>query len=179
MRNHIDEATRREAAEYLMRLYGDDVMRICLMALKDFYLAQDACQETFFRVWKYHDGFRHESSEKTWVFHIAVNVCRDMKKASWYRQGKGTLPLEENHLLLQDDSVFHGPVTEAVLALPEKYRLVLLLHYYHALKGPEIARILQVPYPTVLTRLHRGRELVRRTIEEGGAKHETKRHLSH
>jgi Fe-S-cluster-containing hydrogenase component 2 len=47
-----------------------------------------------------------------------------------------------------------------VLALPEKYREVVMLHYYQGLSSPETARILRVPQATVLTRLHRARKLL-------------------
>ena len=56
----------------------------------------------------------------------------------------------------------HGDATvlSAVLALPEKYREVVMLHYYQGLSSPETARILRVPQATVLTRLHRARKLL-------------------
>ena len=168
MSMHTDEQ-RLLAAEQWMNLYGDLVMHVCLMSLGDYHLAQDACQETFFRAWKHLDRFRFESSEKTWLMRIAVNVCRDMQRAKWFRQGRDALPLQENNIRAEDTQFSIGPVTQMVLDLPEKYRLTLLLHYVHGMKATQIGRILGVAYPTVLTRLKRGREPVKRRMEEGGA----------
>lgn len=163
------DGDKRAQVGALMELYGDQVMRLCLVSLRDWHLAQDACQETFFRAWKHYDRFRFESSEKTWLMRIAVNVCRDMQKARWYRQGRDALPLPDTAAHGQEEH-FPGPVTETVLSLPEKYRLPLLLFYVHGMKGHEIARVLGISYPAVLTRLKRGRELTRQRMEEGGAK---------
>ena len=156
-------------AEQWMHLYGDQVMHVCLISLGDYHLAQDACQETFFRAWKHCDRFRFESSEKTWLMRIAVNVCRDMQRAKWFRQGKDVLPLEDERIRAEDATFAIGPVTQMVLNLPEKYRLTLLLHYVHGMKATQISHVLGVAYPTVLTRLRRGRELVKKQMEEGGA----------
>ena len=66
------DALRREAVSEWMDLYGDQVMRLCFTALRDHHLAQDACQETFFRAWKYFDRFRFESSGRTWLMRIII-----------------------------------------------------------------------------------------------------------
>ena len=164
------DALRREAVSEWMDLYGDQVMHLCFTALRDHHLAQDACQETFFRAWKYFDRFRFESSGRTWLMRIAVNVCRDMKRAKWFRQGRDALPLDEKCAVFASPDLSPGPVTDVVMALPEKYRLVLLLHYVHGFKAADVGRILGVAYPTVLARLKRGRDMARRRMEEGGAK---------
>ena len=47
-------------------------------------MAQDAVQETFFKAYKALDSFRGESTEKTWLYSIAFNVCRDMRRSAWF-----------------------------------------------------------------------------------------------
>ena len=71
--------------EEIIDLYGDDILRLCLLYMGDKQLAEDAFQETFVKAWKYLPGFRGESSVKTWVSHIAVNTCKSMLRTPWLR----------------------------------------------------------------------------------------------
>jgi len=61
----------------LVEEYGNDVLRIATVILKSKELAEDVFQETFLRVVRSYSGYRGESSEKTWIISIAVNICRD------------------------------------------------------------------------------------------------------
>ena len=63
----------------LMQRYELPVKRMCCAFLQDAALAEDAAQETFLRAYRALDGFRSESSEKTWLMRIAINVCKDMR----------------------------------------------------------------------------------------------------
>lgn len=65
-------------AEALIDAYGDELLRLCLLYLGDRQLAEDAFQETMVKAWRALPDFRGESGAKTWLFHIAVNTCRDM-----------------------------------------------------------------------------------------------------
>ena len=67
--------------EELIDLYGDAILRLCILYLGDRQLAEDAFQETFLKAWEKWDGFRGESSVKTWLTRIAVNTCRDMLRS--------------------------------------------------------------------------------------------------
>ena len=64
--------------ERLMREYGDSVFRMCYLYLKDYYLAEDATQETFIKAMKSYDSFLHNSNEKTWLIRIAINSCKNI-----------------------------------------------------------------------------------------------------
>ena len=59
--------------ERLMNDYGDALLRMCCLYLKDYQLAEDAVQETFIKAMKSYGTFKHQSSEKTWLIRIAVN----------------------------------------------------------------------------------------------------------
>ena len=50
--------------------------RMCYLYLKDYYLAEDATQETFIKAMKSYDSFLHNSNEKTWLIRIAINSCK-------------------------------------------------------------------------------------------------------
>ena len=53
--------------EELIDQHGDDILRLCLLYMGERQLAEDAFKETFVRAWRHMDGFRGESSVKTWL----------------------------------------------------------------------------------------------------------------
>ena len=59
--------------EHLMNEYGDTILRMCYLYLKDYQLAEDAVQETFLKALKHYGSFQHQCSEKTWLIRIAIN----------------------------------------------------------------------------------------------------------
>ena len=78
----------RKPEEEISRLaekYQLSLLRLCFAYLHDRTLAEDAVQETFLKAYRSISSFRNESSEKTWLSHIAINCCRDMNKSAWAR----------------------------------------------------------------------------------------------
>lgn len=71
--------------EYLMEKYGDDILRMCYLYLKDYQLAEDAVQETFIKAMNGYESFRHQSSEKTWLVRIAINCCKNIMRTHWFK----------------------------------------------------------------------------------------------
>ena len=76
---------REEELLRLMAQYKNDLMRMALAFLKDEALAEDAVQETFFKAYHALTAFRGDSSEKTWLMRIAINVCRNIRRDAWFR----------------------------------------------------------------------------------------------
>lgn len=153
--------------EELIDLYGDDVFRLCLSYLGDRQLAEDAFQETFLKAWKAREHFRGESSEKTWLASIAVNTCRDMLRSGWFRMRRKSAPIDELLDLAADapTAAEDSPVRAAVLALPGKYREVIVLYYDQNMKLKEIAQLLRLSVNTVSTRLNRARKLLQKALK--------------
>lgn len=77
----------RRAAELsrLMAAYEKDILKLCCLYLRDAGMAEDAAQETFFKAYRALDRFRGECADKTWLVRIAVNTCKDMRRAAWFR----------------------------------------------------------------------------------------------
>ena len=77
--------TRDEKLEVLVDKYQVSLLKVCFTFLRDRSLAEDAVQETFIKVYQSLDSFQGNSSEKTWIFKIAMNTCRDMLpiRKSW------------------------------------------------------------------------------------------------
>jgi RNA polymerase sigma-70 factor, ECF subfamily len=117
---------------------------------------EDLHQETWLRVVRAAARFDPSRRFSTWLFQIAVNLCRD----HWRRAGP-VGPVDDD----APEPPAHGPgtapVTEASIdvrrllaALPEAQRSAVLLRYYHDLPEEEVAVILGCPRGTVKSRLH-------------------------
>ena len=165
MARDIQESSRSEL-ERLMDQYGSSLLRMCTLYLKDADLAQDAVQETFIRAYRHLNDYRGESSEKTWLTAIAMNVSRDMLRTAWFRHQSrstdiGTLPEQPAGFEFPDNTV----LTE-VMHLPAKYREVILLRYYEGLKLKEVASALGLSDGRVRSRLNKANELLRDVLKE-------------
>ena len=92
-----------QGMERLIIEYGDAVLRMCFLYLKDYHLAEDAAQETFIKAMKHYDSFNRKSSEKTWLTRIAINCCKNIMRMNWFRLGRGQL--EENIQTVATDPI--------------------------------------------------------------------------
>jgi len=159
----------RGSVEHLMAEHGDYILRLCRVVLRDSHLAEDAWQETWIKVWRGLPRFRGECSEKTWISRIAVNTCRDMRRSSWFKifeKSDGDEPLAR----IPAPEEPSGRVTEAIGKLPPKYREAIALFYMEDMSLAELADALGVGVNTVSSRLHRGRERLKKLL--GGDGHE-------
>lgn len=153
--------------ERLVAQYGSALLRMCCAYLGDAYLADDAVQDTFIKIYRSWRIFDTPAAEKAWVMRVAVNVCKDYLRSAWRRKvhlveeypeiaGEEDRPKEDNILL------------EEIMALKPRYRQVILLHYYQQLSVGEIARILSAPQSTVSVRLRRARAILQKRLEARG-----------
>ena len=163
-----DEKQRRdEQFSHMVETYQTSLLRMCCLYLRDASLAEDAVQETFVKVYRSLHDFRGESSEKTWLFRIGVNVCRDMRRSRWFRYvdrrvTPDTLPMQTDPA---DED--HEDLSQAIVRLPDKYKEVILLHYYQNMNVREIAQTLGLAPSSVSNRLKKARERLRVLMERG------------
>lgn len=156
---------REERLRRMMREHGDSLVRSCALILKDASLAEDAVQESFVKAWKALPRFREECSELSWLTRICINTCRDYQRGFWFRRVDRRKQPEDLNLIAEDIQPQDASVAEAVLALPLKYREVILLRYYHDLPLKEIASALGLGVPTVSSRLIRAKEQLRESLK--------------
>lgn len=152
--------SEEEAARAIER-YGDMVRRLCLVHLKNPADTEDIFQNVFLKYVLSPVVFESPEHEKAWLIRVTINACKDLVK-SFFRSR--TVPLEE--LLDQPAplSEEHKEVLEAVLALPQKYRDAVYLHYYEGYTAAEIGKLLGKNTNTVYTLLTRAREQLRKTL---------------
>lgn len=142
--------------------------------------ARDVCQETFLRAYRAINGFRGQAKFSSWLYRIALNLCRD-----WMRRQRRTPTVQApEDVDIADLAAERGPsesietlvgrrqlgraVAAAMAKLPEEQRTAIVLKEYHGLTFQEIAEMQGVPLSTVKTRLYQGLSVVRRQLEKGG-----------
>ena len=151
----------------LVEIYQTSLLHICYMILHDETLAEDAVQETFIKAYKALGSFRGESSEKTWLMHIGVNVCRDMKRGRWFKYVDRRVALDTLPIPAAEADDDHEALSQAIVLLPDKYKEVILLHYYQNMNVREIAQALGLAPSSVSNRLKKARERLRVLMERG------------
>lgn len=172
---NLHNLSQEEWLIQIMDMYQDKVIRLAYTYVKDRKLAEDLAQEVFVKCFIHKDNFRNESSVKTWVYSITINLCKDYLRSGWkkyihvidrFSKTKPTSALTPELSIVQKSE--HEALADEVLKLPLKYREVILLYYYKELTVNEISQILNKKEATVRTILQRGREMLRRKLEKGG-----------
>lgn len=135
--------------------YGDMLYRLCFVMLRNTADAEDAVQETFIAYTTKSPVFSDKEHEKAWLLKVASNKCRDMLR---FRNRHQLTELSGLEAVVQDDESSH--ILEALMELPEKFRLVLTLYYIDEYKVKEIAEIIKKTPSAVKMRLQKGRKLL-------------------
>lgn len=158
--------------ERIMELYGNSIYRMSYYILQNTQDAQDVLQETLIKYMQKSPQFQSESHEKSWLLRVANNLCKDMLRFRKRNQFLNLDELTDNISTLQ--SIPSGPsepdntshLISLIFALPDKYKRTIYLHYYEGYTAKEIAVILKTSEGAVKKRLERGRNQLRRILEE-------------
>ncbi|RDY83379.1 RNA polymerase sigma factor SigW [Bacillus amyloliquefaciens] len=164
----------------IVDLYKDKIYQLCYRMLGNDHEAEDIAQEAFIRAYVNIDSFDINRKFSTWLYRIATNLTIDRirkKKPDYYLDAEvagaegltmysqiaadGVLP-EDAVLSLE----LSDTIQKKILKLPDKYRTVIVLKYIDELSLIEIGEILNIPVGTVKTRIHRGREALRKQLRD-------------
>jgi RNA polymerase sigma-70 factor, ECF subfamily len=171
---------RREAFESLALEHFDALYNTAVRLTRNPSEAQDLVQETFLKAFRFYHRFEPGTNIKAWLFTILrntyINVYRKAARqqqvdfdqvAPFYADTADPLVWEDRSTvedmlrhLVQDD------VKRALTALPDDYRMVVLLADLEDFAYKEIAEIVGCPVGTVMSRLFRGRRLLRKSLAE-------------
>ena len=153
-----------ERTEFMraVETYRDTVYRVALHHFASPPDAEDAVQEVFLRLYTREEAFDSQEHLRRWLIRVTVNVCKDVLKSPWRRR---RISLEAQPDQPVFDAPEQGELYQAVLALPEKYRVVLDLYYYEELSTREIGQVLGLRQTAVTTRLFRARDLLKQRLE--------------
>ncbi len=150
----------RQAFNELVRCYQDLVFRLCVRLLGNSDDAEDAAQEVFLRAYTRLAGFRGLSSFKTWLVRLTINTCLNQRGRQQPLQSlapevvDGAPSVEDTVLRAETVARVHT----ALQALPQQYRIAVVLRDLEGLSYREIAEIVDVPEGTVRVWAFRGRE---------------------
>ncbi len=158
-------AQKEDGLARAMSEHGTPLLCTAYLYLGDRALAEDAVQETFLKAYRALDRFRGASSEKTWLTRIAMNTCASMRRTAWMRAVWSSPPLDDLPEPTGEDDRRDDSVLRAVLALPDRLRQVVVLHYYQEMKVSEIAQALGISPNAVSIRLARARKHLRAALK--------------
>ncbi|MFB6262138.1 MAG: sigma-70 family RNA polymerase sigma factor [Bradymonadaceae bacterium] len=174
------DAFHEEAIPHLDPLYGT-----ALKLTKDEQDAEDLVQETMLKAYRHFDKYENGTNCKAWLFKIMHNTFinryrKDQKRKEYlvddeeYRSLEERAEAPEQHPFVDDIDdeeelyfkMFTDQVKEALRGVPVKFRMVVLLADLQDFQYKEIAEIMDCPIGTVMSRLYRGRRMLREELGE-------------
>ncbi|RXZ81365.1 RNA polymerase sigma factor SigW [Paenibacillaceae bacterium] len=169
----------QRAFEEIVGLYQDKLYHLAYRMLSNRQEAEDAVQETFLRVYNNLERYDDTMKFSTWIYRIATNLCIDRLRK---RKPSYSLDAESNeyegldgYSMIPSDnrtpesetlqSETQSIIYQAMGTLPAKYKTIMILRYLQELSLQEIGDVLGMPVTTIKTRVHRGREFLRKKLE--------------
>ena len=137
--------------------YADTAYRVALSYLRSTQEAEDAVQTVFLKLLE-SNAEVYAGKERAFLTKITINHCKNVLSAAKRHE---TVPLDETIEFVQpeDRELFH-----AVMELPEKYRIVISLHYFDGYSLREISQLLHIGISAVSMRLYRAKNLLKNQI---------------
>ena len=164
--------SKEERIERMVSLYQLSLLRLCVMYLHDEEQAKDAVQETFIKAYRNLDGFRADSSEKTWLTRIAINTCKNMYRSGWFQHVDRSVTLDRLAERPAPANRMDDELTAEIMNLPVRLREAALLCWLQGLTYNEAADALGISFQAVSSRLNRARKRLRFAME-GSEEHES------
>ncbi len=149
--------TQEEFANRIVAMQGT-LYRVSTTILPQLCDREDAVQEAIEKAWEKRNRLRDDHAIQAWVVRILINECYTLLRRRRREEPSDTLPERETAPDAFPD------LYQMFTSLDEKYRLPLVLYYVEGYSMEETARMLRMPQGTLKSRLHRGRLLLRDTL---------------
>jgi RNA polymerase sigma-70 factor (ECF subfamily) len=166
----LSQEQRQQSAEFEQAALplADQLFRVALRVCRDYAKAEDLVQEAYLQAWRSFHRFELGTNLRAWLYKIMFNVYYNQQR----RERLQLLPLEET---IAETLAFDPPtpqhlteeeVLQALERLPREFQLPVVLADIEELSYREIAEAMQTPLGTVMSRLHRGRKLLRAELAQ-------------
>lgn len=155
----IDKSVRpADDIESILQTYGDMLFRLCLLMLGNGSDAEDVIQETMIKYMQKSSQyqFKDEEHKKAWLIKVATNGSKDVLR---YRNRHPIVDIDEIKSYMQEKT--DSEIIDALMTLPEKFRIVLILFYVEGYSTKEIATMIGKTSSAVKMRLQKGRDLLK------------------
>lgn len=166
------------AFEEVVAFFQNKIYQHCYRMLGNAHEAEDIAQEAFIRAYVNIHSYDERRKFSTWLYRIATNLTIDRirkRKPDYYLDAEvqGTDGLDMYSQLaakerLPEEEVqnmeLQTIIEREIASLPPKYRGIIMLRYLEEFSLQEISEILDIPLGTVKTRIHRGREALRKKL---------------
>lgn len=148
--------------ETLVEKYSSKLYTTSYLLCRNKEDAEDILQEVFIRYMKKQPVFNDAEHEKAWFIRTTINLTKDYLKSFWNRNTQ-KLDVDIPCAMKEDSLIFSH-----LYKLPQKYQIVILLYYQEGYTIKEISEILNKNSSTIGTQLSRGKELLRKELENDG-----------
>lgn len=153
----------RRSVQELFEKYQNNLYAVAFNICKNAEDAKDVVQDTFIQYHLLRKEFDDEQHIRAWLIRVAINKAKNINRSFWRKNKR---PLEEYMETLTFETPESEELFETVMALPEKFRIVIHLFYYEDYAIREIADILKISESNVKVRLSRGRSLLKEKLQE-------------
>lgn len=168
------------AYETLINQYQKTVYNFAYRLTNNQSDANDLAQDVFIKIFQALPKFRQQCSFSTWLYRIVYNTFLDEQKRTYYKNRSREVPLDE-HLSVSSQTEpstsysekneqenLSQQVMSAVNQLPPEFRIIVTLYHIQGLSYKEIADITKVSIGTVMSRLSRSKEKLKKIILDSG-----------
>ncbi len=167
---------QKEAYNILVVRYQSRIYSLAYRLGGDYDEARDLAQEAFIRIYQELPQFDASRKFFPWMYRVARNTC-----INYLQKRSRVVPVEEdiddltgmavrnpdyNPEQSFEKSTVANQVREAILSMPEKYAMPVMLKYLEGLSYQEIGKALDLPQSTVETRLFRGRQILQKKLSD-------------
>lgn len=153
----------RRPVSFLAERYAQSLYRAAFAVCRSPQDAEDVVQETLLAYFRSDKQFETDEHIRAWLIRVAVNKAKNATVCFWRRNRRS---LEDYIDALTFEDAADRDLLDAVLRLPERYRIVIHLFYYEDYSIRELAGLLNLSEGAVKSRLSRGRQQLRRTLTE-------------
>lgn len=147
----------KETAEKIFNQHSAYIFRIALFLTKSKTMADDVTQETFLQIFKKYHTYDTDRAIEPWIYKITLNITRNLLRKQKWLIFTNTLPdstalhsIEMQLIKSEEDQELWNKINR----LSQKYREIIILHYYGDMKLCDIAYTLDIPLGTCKSRLN-------------------------